>query len=837
MPKRILQMKDFSGGVNTLKDPADIADNELQVLSNLSVRTQGSISPSYINTNASNNKVSAYNNSTIATINAGYGLGYIETDHVRDPNTVTQTSSIGGVYTVSDGAISGGTARTGFAVYRHNTSSVYKEIEYRISNTQQNLASSFAIGTMLKIEAAGFPIGNGITASGQGIYFVVDHNGNNLIVDRQINMRVDATTANFWGGTLTGTALGDKVILLANPADHKIDVYSFNSSTNWENNAITLRSDATDITSKVKYYKVEDEIRCCDTADKNDCKIQWYGWIQRRHFEVSGNGSSTDANTYTGYYAKDNTLAPPTEDDLTSASASSPSNFTTYPNSAGTGFEFNIITHTDVQGTIPSGIYECASTFIYDGNQESLPLKYTNTHTISDADNFCALSLNVSAKGPYDPRISGGRIYIREQGTDSEWIMLIDIDLTKGCRTKFSDDYTIWHDAGSSTYNCPTATASANFEVTEFGLLTYEIINGFSSSVFSNYIGDQGEYWKDSVVANNRVFVCNVTMKDENTGIDKENATLKSFPDRIMYSMPNRFDTFPYHNYIEAAKGDADFYTAIESYGDRLLAFKDRSVDIINIASPDDAGWFLEDTKQYMGVAWPEAVKRTQYGLLWVNEQGVFLYNGQGIANLKEKKIDDETWIAFVTPTSGILYDERTSLAYITRGYDASTSGYTIDLKRGTFVNTTNFLFPSSGNVTNSVDTEDNVFIGYDAGSSIDIYKLYRTAVKNTCDFQTKDFDFGDPSTSKKVYAVYITYKSDNPLTGYFTLEEDDGSSHALSGTMATSAGNYSTVKLTPSSPVTCNKISVKFDSGANERLIHINDIGIEYRVLKKRAG
>ena len=54
---------------------------------------------------------------------------------------------------------------------------------------------------------------------------------------------------------------------------------------------------------------------------------------------------------------------------------------------------------------------------------------------------------------------------------------------------------------------------------------------------------------------------------------------------------------------------------------------------------------------------------------------------------------------------------------------------------------------------------------------------------------------------------------------------------------MAISASNYATVKLAPSSPVTCNKISVKFDSGGGQRKVHINDIGIEYRVLKKRAA
>ena len=241
-----------------------------------------------------------------------------------------------------------------------------------------------------------------------------------------------------------------------------------------------------------------------------------------------------------------------------------------------------------------------------------------------------------------------------------------------------------------------------------------------------------------------------------------------------MYSMPNRYDTFPYHNYIEAAKGDADSYTAIEAYGDRLFAYKQKSVDIINIASPDDATWFLEETKKYMGVSWPEAVKLTQYGILWVNKDGLFLYDGSQIRNFKENKIDDATWVAFVTTKTGILYDEKTSLAYITKDYDSNNDGYTINLKRGTFTQTTNFI---SADASNSVDTDDNVLIAQDSGSSVDLYQLYRTEVANTCDFRTKDFDFGDPSTTKKIYAVYVTYKSDGVLTNYFTLEEDDGTS------------------------------------------------------------
>jgi hypothetical protein len=663
-------------------------------------------------------------------------------------------------------------------------------------------------------------------------------NSNNLHLDKVIPVvfELPTTPQVFWHATITGYPTSDKVLLLAHPDEHKIDVYSTNTAgTNWEQDSITLRASATGINSKVLYHKIDDSIRCFDTTDKNNCKVQWYGWINRRHFY--GGGSTTDDNSYLGYYAKDNTLLAPTEDDLTSASTASPANFTTYPASAGTGFELNVISHTDVEGLIRSGVYEFASTFIYDNNQESLPFAYANTHTISEDNDFKVLSLNVSAKSPYDPRISGGRIYIREVGSDDEYIMLIDIDMTKGCRTNFSDNYTPWHDAGSSNFNCPTATASANFEVKDLGFITYETINGYPSSIFSNALGDQGEFWKDSTVANNRVFICNVTMKDENSGTNKSTATVKNYPDRIMYSMPNRFDTFPSFNFIEAAKGDADYYTAIESFADRVLAYKQYSLDIINIASPSDTNWFLEDSKNYMGVEFHGAVAKTQYGIVWVNKQGLHFYNGSQIVDLSENKIDDDTWYSFVTINSMIIYDEVTSLVYIVKSCSNDGDAYVYDFKKGNFTHLRDFTHDGITNVvhTNFSDS-GNALVGTIESITTKFYKLYRDfqAVQYVR-FLTKDLDFGNSARIKKVYAVYITYKSDGALTGYFTLVEENGTSHSLSGTIATNAADYETVKLTPTSPVSCTKIAVVMNTQANSRKVEINDISIEYREIYKR--
>jgi hypothetical protein len=906
----VYQLNDFSGGLNTLKDVADISESEFSVARNVMFNIHGSLQPAYSMKDSTNNKISAYNNDEIATVQPGYGLGYFETDYIRDPVTVAQTSSIAGDDD-SEGSATGFIART-------NGSSL-RELEYKVSGTQQNLASSFPIGTLVHMTSSAFPA-NGIDRAAQGLYRVVDVNGSNIVFDRAMPIAIESPPQVFWGATLKGVSLGDQIILLANPAAHDIDVFS-TTANNYTHNVIALRSSATTIASKVKYYKVEDSIRCCDTADKNDCKIQWYGWIQRRHFD--GANASDDDNSYMNYFAKNNDLAPPSDGTIASSTADTgvlASYQKTQDNdsssaislTAGSGFNIAITTETDEDGLIESGVYEFAQTFIYDGNQESLPFAYTATHTIAEENEFKALSVNIATVGPYDERISGGRIYIRKQGGDSEYIMLLDIDLGKGCRTKLSDSYTAWtnpsetltgntdsssnpslvqstsndlavvgmaisgsgipdntfvgeannasniitlHDSSGSAvsatatatgvtltltgsfYSCPDRTVANNFRVTELGFITYEVINGFSSSIFSNALGDSGEHWKDAVVANNRVFICNVTMKDEDTGDTKADATLKSYPDRIMYSMPNRYDTFPLDNFIEAAKGDADVYVAIEAYADRLLAYKNKSLDIINIAG-DDRNWFLEDSKQYQGVAHPEAVKRTQYGVLWANKQGLYLYNGSSITNLKENKISDSDWSGHVGGTTGIIYDEQESMAFIVKSLDNDGDAYMCDLKKGNFTLLKDFVLDTNDGLTNSVDTEgSNTLIAHDTGSSVDIYQLHRSVVANDgVRFTTKAFDFGGIAQVKKIYAVHITYKSDVALTNMFTLLEEDNTSTALAGTISASASNWAKVKITPSSPVVCNKVSLQLNTSSTSAKVYINDISIEYRTLYRKG-
>ena len=69
-----------------------------------------------------------------------------------------------------------------------------------------------------------------------------------------------------------------------------------------------------------------------------------------------------------------------------------------------------------------------------------------------------------------------------------------------------------------------------------------------------------------------------------------------------------------------------------------------------------------------------------------------------------------------------------------------------------------------------------------------------------------------------------------------FTLLEEDNTSTALAGTISASASNWAKVKITPSSPVVCNKVSLQLNTSSTSAKVYINDISIEYRTLYRKG-
>tara|TARA_R110002012_G_scaffold51303_4_gene132706 strand:- start:12036 stop:12455 length:420 start_codon:yes stop_codon:yes gene_type:complete len=127
MPKQKYIIRDFSGGMNTKRDPRDIAENESSFINNMSIDAIGKIKTSgglyaHIESNDGTTNLSEYFVESLATIvgGGGYGAFYFESDHGRSSTeSITLTHHTNGTSLTigtSDGNISFGKVSSGDGV-------------------------------------------------------------------------------------------------------------------------------------------------------------------------------------------------------------------------------------------------------------------------------------------------------------------------------------------------------------------------------------------------------------------------------------------------------------------------------------------------------------------------------------------------------------------------------------------------------------------------------------------------------------------------------------------------------------------------------------------------
>ena len=167
---------------------------------------------------------------------------------------------------------------------------------------------------------------------------------------------------------------------------------------------------------------------------------------------------------------------------------------------AGLGFNLEVVPTSS--GSFTAATYEFAQTFIYDGNQESLPATMTGTIAVA-ASKY--LDCTVIASHGYADRVTGGRIYCRDSTLKGEWELLIDISLTDGCRSSLEADYNGWRVTYSqSAYLLGEVNVGINSSD------TFASLNGYSSDLSTASVGAAGEGYKTSTITNRRKFIANV---------------------------------------------------------------------------------------------------------------------------------------------------------------------------------------------------------------------------------------------------------------------------------------------------------------------------------------
>ena len=959
MPKEAHLINDFSGGLNSLKDPRDIEDNQFSVLQNLSVDKHGLItghrSASIVPTLSGQGQTSCVADDITTQsgidIFPGTGIGTFESDFISPVGNVpqhasnnvpgaaaadytynwpdTNTSDTPGIFwpfipdgtppsnvdveaVLQDNNTSGlllGTRSLieifGGGFYNHGTFTyvgLCADVQMQESGSNPtpldpNFPGIFPteVGELIDLTKY-FPIGSQVfitnTADNNtfddeedneidfpaghydGMHTVVGHRRKMLIFSENIfqgdywgsveddpnafyhsgavtppgNEQWNRTRDNTYigaTGRIQGVHPGGILILAADKATANIDIFEFGRG--WTSNAIQLNHDGVVYNAKVRYYGFDQSVRCCDTNPEDATLIRWYGFIMREQFSNWGQEFTHDnhivdtINIGPGYFDESNDLNPP--------SNSTTSIFGGVP-STGTGWAVNVVVNDIVGsvGSIPVGNYEFGQTFIYDDNQESLVTKYINEaaapqiyeHTVENK----GIKIAINATGPYSSRVSGGRAYMREFESGTEWIMVADINISFGVRPTLTSDYVGW-------FKMPGSSPSSHYILWIFQddlatQIDYDLINGYSSDTPSISLGLQSERWADSVISNGRVFICNVHRYSPMTQMTAKHV------DRIYYSEKNRYDVFPTHNFLELGTGDSDFYEGIQAYADRIIGFKQNSLDIFNISSSVPAEWISEESRKHNGIRHPEAAVETIHGIFWVNNQGFFHYNGDEIVELSKERISRSDWVDFVNNSTILSYEKILNSVFIIENCESNGNVYKYNITNDSWSYHLN-VFSNDG-ISNSIVNPNDGSLLYATNTNpgtinFFTYRNVDQAVED-CKFITKDIDFDDPTTVKKIYAVYMTYKCNRDIAdgNYINILKDGGGSTALigSGTSSvTTLGIDETIneddpwlrgKWTyagdPFEVTTC-RIKIDFDD--DKTIFHCNDITIEYRVIENK--
>ena len=380
--------------------------------------------------------------------------------------------------------------------------------------------------------------------------------------------------------------------------------------------------------------------------------------------------------------------------------------------------------------------------------------------------------------------------------------------------------------------------ANCSIVVTDPPIDTYATLNGYRSSDGALIIGNAGDGYKTAIFTNRRMFVANVKM----TGADGDQV---QDADRIMYSPVNKPDIFPQSQFIDVIKGDAEAYIKLEAVSDRLFAFKKDTLFIINISNPSPAGWFLEAAHKGMGVLHPAAVFKTDFGIVWANPNGLYIYQeGGGIAELTEGKIlngygtDDygfKSWGKLITKNSIVGYSNKDKEIIVNIDCSSTTNDTTFGGNGADVVvydmETQSIWFGknrlTSGAIATNFDYDWNgdLIYGSEASNTVTVRSWQSESQTSTgAFFSTKDIDFGSPSKKKKIYNIYITYKhsgsnnlgsflsySTNGGTGFATYD-GDGSTQISNNTLD-QATSWEIHKFTFTTPVECQSMALRFNA------------------------
>lgn len=359
-------------------------------------------------------------------------------------------------------------------------------------------------------------------------------------------------------------------------------------------------------------------LRISDSDHANTANERmWWGYISREHFTGASGANTITAGMHTKYA------------DLTAPGGGQTQDGSAAP---ATGI-MNIDPNVNTTGSLLAGSYTFAYSIVYDDIQESLLKTMTNAITVADDGSF-----DSSGNGPtlyfhsFDGRATGVRVYVQNSTTgEKSWTLLIDVDFAKGYRLGLSGNYTNTFTGSGTTISLPLT----GDPIKRLGPETYQSINGYE---FDELIDCS---YKSAVVVDGITYAGNVIQG----GVQYVDRMIKCAIVRDGIAS----DVFPASSFIDVTPNDGDSIIKLETFADKVLVFKKRKLFIVSYS--ETVGDYLDQTYDFMGIVQPGHSFTTAHGIVFMNNLGVHLYDGETVRTLTGKKED----ITLTTPTSPIV--------------------------------------------------------------------------------------------------------------------------------------------------------------------------------------
>ena len=417
--------------------------------------------------------------------------------------------------------------------------------------------------------------------------------------------------------------------------------------------------------------------------------------------------------------------------------------------------------------------------------------------------------------------------------------------------------------------------------------------------------GDFYAQYKTSTFLKGKRYIGNLSIRPDGINQSKKIASkvYEYYPNAVIASEEGCYDKFPYETGWVNLPVDIESspIVKLESYLDFLIIHKELSTHILNFKEENKPRLTVSSSNS--GIKWKCQSIVTNAGAFWINETGCYHFNGEKLTNLIKGKISQDSlgwpnnntnlyhWdikgdnlhipsigfdeinsqLLIIANSRAIEYEDNDTNALQKDSYvwiyDLESKAWTTDTCV-TNTNDSHFLKPYN-TVTNGYRSN---IVTESGGNSTFLEKHHLNDIANLTkwsnslhrytdatgtvlgdsrkfEFQTKQLDFGNPHTQKRIHQIYVTYRLNTSSLsggssdidteveystdgGNYSGNFDTSTSENFESSFSNTSGNWAIAALVPTVSINCYTFALKLSSGTQEVPFdfEINDITFVYR-------